>query len=251
MYTTNSDGLELYYDVIGAGEPLVLLPGASLSHVLFVETGLAELFAEEFTVILMDFTGLGASGRVTQVKPSQWAQDVISVLDAAGVDRAHLAGSSLGARVAARVAADWPDRVDKLLVDMPITGINEQQEVQLDALFSNYATNHLAAGAERQHGPRWHEAMDLFVATRQDQIFREYYSVLGYLDRVDAPTLICRSDEDHQVHPLAMALEWHVASAHSALWIEPGASNPALVQACPHRVVRQFLDFVGGGAGAT
>ena len=244
MQTTSSEGVQLFYDTLGDGHPLVLLPGASQSHVLFLDSGLAGLFAQHFTVILMDFTGMGGSGRVEEVKPDQWARDVVSVLDAAGVDRAHLAGSSLGARVAARVAADWPDRVGSLLVDMPITGITPEQEAQLDMMFSGYATNHMAAAAQRQHAPLWHEAMDFFVTTRQDPGFREHYSVLGYLDRVAAPTLVCRSDEDHPVHPLAMALEWHRASAHSSVWIEPGASNPALVQACPDRVVSQFVRFV-------
>ena len=95
MRTTNSEVVDLFYHLLGAGDPLVLLPGASQSHVLFLECGLAELFARHFTVVLMDFTGLGGSGRVPQVKPSQWAQDVISVLDAVGVDRAHLVGGHL------------------------------------------------------------------------------------------------------------------------------------------------------------
>jgi pimeloyl-ACP methyl ester carboxylesterase len=165
MYTTSTAGTHLFYDEMGAGEPLVLLAGASQSHVLFIDNGLAEIFARSFRVILMDFTGLGKSDRVQDMKPSQWAEDVISVLDALGLPRVHLGGSSLGARVAARVAADSPGRVSTLLVDMPITSVDEEQEKQLNAFFSGYATNSLAPQAQRWHGEQWREAMDFFVGS--------------------------------------------------------------------------------------
>jgi pimeloyl-ACP methyl ester carboxylesterase len=243
MYATSTAGTHLFYEEMGAGEPLVLLPGASQSHVLFIDNGLAEMFARSFRVILMDFTGLGKSDRVQDMKPSQWAEDVISVLDALGLPRVHLGGSSLGARVAARVAADSPGRVSTLLVDMPITSVDEEQEQQLSAFFSGYATNSLAPQAQRWHGEQWREAMDFFVAVRQQAQFRDYYSPASYLADITAPTLICRGDSDHPVHPLSMATDWHRGAKVSWLWIEPGASNMALMQACPERVASTFSRF--------
>jgi pimeloyl-ACP methyl ester carboxylesterase len=243
MYTTGSEGVDLFYTEMGAGEPLLLLPGASQSHVLFIDNRLAEMFAQSFRVILMDFTGLGKSGRVQDMKPSQWAEDVISVLDALGLPRVHLGGSSLGARVAARVAADSPGRVNTLLIDMPITSVDEEQEQQLNAFFSGYATNSLAPQAQRMHGEQWREAMDFFVAVRQQPQFQAYYSPASYVADIAAPTLICRGDGDHPVHPLSMATDWHQAAKASWLWIEPGASNMALMQACPDRVASTFARF--------
>jgi pimeloyl-ACP methyl ester carboxylesterase len=243
MYATSTAGTHLFYEEMGAGEPLVLLPGASQSHVLFIDNGLAEMFARSFRVILMDFTGLGKSDRVHDMKPSQWAEDVISILDALGLLRVHLGGSSLGARVAARVAADSPGRVSTLLVDMPITSVDEEQEQQLNAFFSGYATNSLAPQAQRWHGEQWREAMDFFVAVRQQAQFRDYYSPASYLADITAPTLICRGDSDHPVHPLSMATDWHRGAKVSWLWIEPGASNMALMQACPERVASTFSRF--------
>jgi pimeloyl-ACP methyl ester carboxylesterase len=243
MYTTSTAGIDLFYDEMGAGAPLMLLPGASQSHVLFIDNGLAEMFARSFRVILMDFTGLGRSGRVQDMKPSQWAEDVISVLDALGLPRVHLGGSSLGARVAARVAVDSPGRVSTLLIDMPITSVSSEQEQQLNAFFSGYATNSLAPQAQRWHGDQWREAMDFFVAVRQQAQFRDYYSPASYLADIAAPTLICRGDGDHPVHPLSMATDWHRDAKASWLWIEPGASNMALMQACPDRVASNFARF--------
>ena len=243
MFTASTEGVDLFYEEMGAGEPLVLLPGASQSHILFIDNGLAEMLAQSFRVILMDFTGMGNSGRVQDMKPSQWAEDVVSVLDALGLRRVHLGGSSLGARVAARVAADFPARVSTLLIDMPITSVDEEQEQQLNAFFSSYATNPLAPQAQRWHGEQWREAMDFFVAVRQKAEFRSYYSPAAYLADILAPTLICRGDSDHPVHPLSMATDWHHAARVSWLWIEPGASNMALMQACPDRVASTFARF--------
>jgi pimeloyl-ACP methyl ester carboxylesterase len=252
MHTPNTVGVDLYYEERGDGEPLLLLAGAGQSSVTVVDSGLADLFARYFRVVLMDVTGMGRSARVTQVNPAQWTQDVISVLDAAGLERAHLGGSSLGARVAARVAADYPGRVNTLLIDMPITSVDSEQEQALNAFFSGYRTNPLRQTAPRWHGDTWQEAMDFFVTTRQTADFREYYSPASYLASITAPTLICRGDTDHPVHPLAQALEWHRAAQRSWLWIEPGASDMALMKACPERVVDQFVRFITAvGAAAT
>jgi pimeloyl-ACP methyl ester carboxylesterase len=252
MHTPNTVGVDLYYEERGDGEPLLLLAGAGQSSVTVVDSGLADLFARYFRVVLMDVTGMGRSARVTQVNPAQWTQDVISVLDAAGLERAHLGGSSLGARVAARVAADYPGRVNTLLIDMPITSVDSEQEQALNAFFSGYRTNPLRQTAPRWHGDTWQEAMDFFVTTRQTADFREYYSPASYLASITAPTLICRGDTDHPVHPLAQALEWHRAAQRSWLWIEPGASDMALMKACPERVVDQFVRFISAvGAAAT
>jgi pimeloyl-ACP methyl ester carboxylesterase len=244
MDTPNTEGVAVHYEVLGDGEPLLLLPGAGQAAATFVDSGLAEQFARYFRVILMDVSGMGRSGRVKEVKPAQWADDAISVLDALGVDRAHLGGSSLGARIAARVAADHPGRVDRLLVDMPITGVDEEQERALHAFFAGYATNALAAPARRWHGEQWREAMDLFVATRSSPAFREHYHAASYVPDIAAPTLICRGDTPNPVHPVSQATDWHAAAQRSWLWIEPGASNMALTQACPDRVASTFARFV-------
>lgn len=244
MFTTSSAGVDLYYDTFGEGEPLILLPGAGQSSVALVETGLADIFAEHFTVILMDFTGLGQSGRVSHMAHQQWVRDVVSVMEAAGVERAHLAGSSLGGRVAARVAADVPEAVETLTVDMPITDVSDEQDAIIDALFRDYRSNMFAEAAPRWHGETWEEAMDFFIAARQSPGFRSYYTPSSFLDRIPAPTLLTRGDGMNPVHPVSQALDWHTGAQRSWLWIEPGSSGDALTQACPQRLVELVVRFV-------
>lgn len=244
MEAINSRGERLFYRVAGRGEPLILLPGSSQSHVAFEDSGLAEALAEHFQVCLMDLTGMGDSERVTTVEPAQWTSDVIAVMDAAGWSSAHVLGSSLGGRIAARVAADFPDRVRTLLIDMPITGVSDEEEKRISAMFADYVNSPLAEGWKRWHGERWQEAMDFFVVLRARPDFREYFSPRHYIDRIGAPTLICRSDEENAAHPLAQALQWHALATDSSLWIEPGAGNAALTMVRAGEVARRYAEFV-------
>ena len=246
METTNTQGQRLFYRTLGRGEPVILLPGSTQSHLAFVDSGLVAALAGHVEVCLMDFTGLGGSERVEQMTTSQWCEDVISVMDAAGYPRAHLCGTTLGGRVAARVAAEFPDRVDTLLIDMPITAVSDAEEEFISAMFVNYAESPLAKGWCRWHGDLWREAMDFFVAARAQREFREYFSPRSFLDRIEAPTLICRSDEENAGHPLAMAFEWHERAHRSSLWIEPGAASPALTMVAADDVARQYVRFIAG-----
>ncbi len=244
-------GKRLFYRTAGSGEPVILLPGSSQSHVAFTDSGLAEALAGHFEVCLMDVTGLGDSERVTSAEPQDWASDVLSVMDAAGWPSAHVLGSSLGGRIAARVAADHPGRVRTLLIDMPITGVSDAEEERISAMFADYRNSPLAEGWKRWHGERWEEAMDFFVAFRARRDFREYFSPRFHLDRIAAPTLICRSDEENAAHPLAQALEWHARAQDSQLWIEPGAGNAALTMVCADEVARRFARFVDRRSGGS
>jgi pimeloyl-ACP methyl ester carboxylesterase len=121
VITENTQGEELYYEVVGAGEPLLLVHGAAAAGSQFKQNNFHAELSSRFRVITLDLTGLGHSSRVASVRPAQWCDDVVNVLDAAGADRAHVYGVSLGARVAGRVALDYPARVISLTVDAPIT----------------------------------------------------------------------------------------------------------------------------------
>ncbi|MXP63176.1 alpha/beta fold hydrolase [Roseomonas sp. M0104] len=77
----------------------------------------AEALARRFRVIRPDLRGHGLSG----VSPGEYsmrglAQDAVALLDALGVAQAHVAGLSIGGRVALQLAADAPDRVASLLL---------------------------------------------------------------------------------------------------------------------------------------
>jgi len=99
----------------GAGSPVLLMHG--LGYTREGWGPLRELLARRYRVISFDNRGIGQS----EIPPGpytveQLAGDAVSVLDEAGVDRAHVLGASLGGFAAQVVAADYAERVDRLVL---------------------------------------------------------------------------------------------------------------------------------------
>src|SRR5689334_6518850 len=103
MIRLQCNGVELRVEVIGAGPPLLLIMGLGAS----LETWVAqrEAFAARFRVILFDNRGAGES----ESPPPPWsvpdmAADAVGVLDALGIERAHVLGVSMGGMIAQEMA---------------------------------------------------------------------------------------------------------------------------------------------------
>jgi pimeloyl-ACP methyl ester carboxylesterase len=111
----DSAGIRIAYDVAGSGPPLVLVHG--LGYARWGWQPVAPALAEAFTVLTLDNRGIGGSDVPAGPYSTQaMAEDVVAVLDAAGVDRAHVVGTSLGGMVAQELAIARPDRVDRLVL---------------------------------------------------------------------------------------------------------------------------------------
>lgn len=102
----------------GAGAPVILLHGYPQTHRAWAPV--APRLAETFDVIVPDLRGYGASDVLaddadhTVYSKRTMAQDVVGLMDALGIGRAHVIGHDRGARVAYRLALDAPERVDRL-----------------------------------------------------------------------------------------------------------------------------------------
>ena len=104
----------------GTGEPLVCLPGLGATKASFLPT-ISDLAGDDLRLIALDLPGFGDS-----VKPigapydaKYFARATVAALDALGLDRAHLAGNSMGGRVAIETAFQHPDRVNRLVLLSP------------------------------------------------------------------------------------------------------------------------------------
>ena len=108
--------VRLTYEVRGSGDqPLLMIHG--LGYDRFGWGPLPDLLAKEFTVVLPDNRGVGASDAPEgPYSVSQLAEDAIAVLDAAGIERTHLFGVSLGGYIAQELALSRPERLYKLVL---------------------------------------------------------------------------------------------------------------------------------------
>jgi 3-oxoadipate enol-lactonase len=99
----------------GTGEPLLLVHG--LGYARWGWEPVVDALAQAHEVVLFDNRGIGESDApVGPYTVSDMAEDAVAVLDAAGLERAHVLGTSLGGMIALQVALDEPERVDKLVL---------------------------------------------------------------------------------------------------------------------------------------
>jgi pimeloyl-ACP methyl ester carboxylesterase len=113
-----SRGHRIYYEMQGFGPPLVLIPGLLMTTKRWELAGYQSL-ASRFQLVMLDTLGHGRSDRpdnATAYSRAGVAADVIAVMDAAGVDKAHVWGYSRGGGIAANVATLYPDRVRSLIM---------------------------------------------------------------------------------------------------------------------------------------
>jgi pimeloyl-ACP methyl ester carboxylesterase len=114
------NGIELAYEVVGSGEPMLLIHGAHLADAL--QPLVTEPALERFQRVRYHRRGLGGSTYPVGAGPTSvavQAKDAVGLLDHLGVDRAHLVGHSLGGAIALELAAQHPTRVASLVLLEP------------------------------------------------------------------------------------------------------------------------------------
>ncbi len=113
MPTVQANGIDIYYETQGEGEPLVLIPYLAADQACYAFQVAA--YAKHFTCFSVDLRGAGLSGKPEGHYTTElFADDVAAFMQAAGVDRAHVAGLSLGAATGMWLAAKHPERVASL-----------------------------------------------------------------------------------------------------------------------------------------
>lgn len=109
------NGLDLYYEIHGAGAPLVLLHGGFGATGMFGE--LLPALAAHRQVIAVDLQGHGRTADIDRpLRIEQLADDIAALLAHLGLATASVMGYSLGGTVALQTAIRHPDMVDRLVV---------------------------------------------------------------------------------------------------------------------------------------
>lgn len=109
---------DLFVSDAGDGPPVVLLHGLTATH-RYVVMGSTALERAGHRVLSYDARGHGRSAPAASYAYPELAADLLALLDARGLDRVVLAGASMGAHTALRLALDAPGRVAGLAVITP------------------------------------------------------------------------------------------------------------------------------------
>ncbi|MFD7661211.1 alpha/beta fold hydrolase [Streptomyces sp. NPDC059788] len=110
------NGLDLYYEIHGTGQPLVLLHGG-LHTIDLSFGGILPALATTRQIVAVELQGHGHTGDIDRAPTlSHLADDVVALLDHLGIDRADFFGISLGGLTALQLALTRPARVNRLVL---------------------------------------------------------------------------------------------------------------------------------------
>jgi aminoacrylate hydrolase len=120
----NVGDAEIHVEVTGEGAPLLLVAGLGGRGAFWGKQ--VQAFAEHFQVITHDHRGCGDSSPGKAIwGAEQMAEDLVALMDAMGIEKAHLAGHSTGGAIGQHVALKWPDRLDRLVLSCSWAGPDE------------------------------------------------------------------------------------------------------------------------------
>ncbi len=122
MPSISTPAAELHYERSGAGEPLLLIQGMSGTHVSWGEPFLA-LLREQYDVVAFDNRGIGLSAPIDgPFTIPEMAADTDALLDALGIESAHVVGISMGGMIAQELALAHPERLRSLALGCTYCG---------------------------------------------------------------------------------------------------------------------------------
>jgi pimeloyl-ACP methyl ester carboxylesterase len=236
------NGVHTYYEVVGSGDPVVMLHGGFCTIETFGAQTAA--LAEKYRVYLPERRGHGRTadvdGPITYVN---MADDTIAFMDALGISNAHLVGWSDGGNVGLLVALKRPDLVRKLVFmgsAANLSGMRPEMLAQLGAMTADSFPPMLreAYNATSPDGP---EHFAVIVEKLVDTWKTEPSHQLSELETLAAPTLVLLGDDD--VITIAHAGDIAAAIPDSQLAVVPGTDHVLLFEK-PDLVNRIILDFL-------
>jgi 2-hydroxy-6-oxonona-2,4-dienedioate hydrolase len=110
--TAKVNGAHIYYEVVGEGEPLVLVHAGIADSRMW--EGQISAFADHYAVIRYDLRGFGGTEMVEG--PFSHHEDLRGLLNFLGLDRVHLVGCSMGGGAVLDFALEYPHRVGNLVL---------------------------------------------------------------------------------------------------------------------------------------
>jgi 3-oxoadipate enol-lactonase len=122
MAIAHVNGIDVYYEIHGSGERVVLISGTG-GDLRADPNRTNSLLAQNFAVLMYDQRGLGQSGKPdVPYTMAQYADDAAALTACVGWDRAHVMGISFGGMVAQHVVLRYPGLVNKLVLACTSSG---------------------------------------------------------------------------------------------------------------------------------
>jgi pimeloyl-ACP methyl ester carboxylesterase len=215
------NGIKMYYEIYGHGEPLVLIHGGG-STIQTTFEKIIPLFAKNRKVIAVELQAHGrTSDRNTDLTFEQDADDVAVLLRNLHIDKADFFGFSNGGTTTLQIAIRHPEIVHKIILGSALAkrnGVPESfwsfmQQAKLENMPEQLKTGYLQVAPDKNGLQVMHDRDVMRMVNFKDIPDEQIKSI-------NAPTLIINGDRD--VTTPEHALELHHQIANSELAIIPG-----------------------------
>jgi len=267
MPKVQANHIELYYEIHGEDQPLVLISG--LGYSLWQWHRMVPILADDFQVITFDNRGVGQSDKPEGPYTVQMlAADTVGLLGALGIEKAIVVGHSMGGFIAQAIALDFPRWVAKLVLcstnfggphHVPVTAeaMKVLTDVTSDPLtrFKNGLVVSTAPGWVEKNPElikswvEWRVANPIEPAAYQAQLaiglslLPEAAAFESRLPQIKVPTLILFGEYD-QVVPSANAnlLAKQIAGSQICILPDAGHFFPIEVPEAASRAIIEFAE---------
>ncbi|HEV7803061.1 MAG TPA: alpha/beta fold hydrolase [Burkholderiales bacterium] len=253
-------GGEIHYEEAGHGEPLLFVSG--LSGVGRYWQPQVPLFSSRFRVITYDHRGTGNSDKLQrEFSVDQMAAELVELMDALKIERAHVVGLSTGGAIGQTLAIEQPQRIERLVMCSTWTHCDpwfrrlfearrlmyQQCGPELHAMFHplwlfspDYVNEHDAEiDEERKRAVSTAPPVEVSVG-RIDALLK--FDRRAGLSRIKTPTLIIASDNDY-ITPAYYARALAEAIPGSKLEVLKGGGH-SVSKTRPEMFNKLVMDFL-------
>ncbi|RPH86976.1 MAG: alpha/beta fold hydrolase [Deltaproteobacteria bacterium] len=219
------NGIKIYYEEQGKGEPLILINGLAFSMDLWFAQ-IREL-SKDFRVIALDNRGIGRSDQPDEeYSIAMMASDAVGLLQSLGIAKAHVVGLSMGGFISQEIALSYPEVVNRLI--LVATGMGGARSLALGKPFWQKADAAIAGKPPEQvyrtdltlmtapgFAERHSDIIDQAVVLRMEnpqplRAFRRQFAACSAFDNnhraqnISQPTMIILGKDD-PIFPIPLA----------------------------------------------
>jgi pimeloyl-ACP methyl ester carboxylesterase len=208
--------INMYYEIYGEGEPLVMINGAG-GTIEWVRR-LIPIYSREYRLVLFDNRGAGQTDSPDMAyTTAMMADDLAGLLDVIGIDSAHIRGVSFGGMIAQEFALGYPEKVRSLILAVtscggphsivsPFTGLSKAQQLPpkdaTEAVLRCFITDEFI-----EKNPKFFQQLVSFalehpidpgsLSKHTDAIKR--HDTYDRLSEIKVPTLVLAGDADRVI----------------------------------------------------
>jgi pimeloyl-ACP methyl ester carboxylesterase len=209
MPFVENNGVNIYYEVEGDGDSLVLQHGLTSNLKDFRRYSYTDKLGQKYQLILIDARGHGKSDKPHEsdaYRLRNFVNDTVAVLDDLGIERSHFLGYSMGRSIGLGIGVYSPERFRSLIIGgMGMAETNSQKEINRRKAFidvfreGNEAT---IAWFERIYGVLSPEHREDLMGNDPEALIacwsvREHVGFEDRLPLVDLPCLFYAGDQDY------------------------------------------------------